>query len=438
MDADVTTAETGPLAARRSPWRRLLMVPDESVLPREHRRLVLLIGLATLFAGFDTTIFGLAASRILPEFGVALEQQGPTSALFRFGVFGAIALSILADVVGRRRVLTATVAGMSLATLASGFAPDYWTFVAAQVVVRVFGFAEDMLGVVVIAEEVDEKVRGWALGVVAALGALGAGFAVILYAFEPVLPYGWRSMYVIGGLALLALAILRRSLTETRRFSAAAAASGPRARRDWIKPIVALARRYPGRLGLMLALVAPLAISMAPPYGLFATFVQTQRGFAPAEMSAMIVTGAAVAIVFGMLAGKLSDRFGRKRILLVAMAAGAVGWPVVYFVPEHWAIFLGFIPAVFAQFSGAVLLEALGAELFPTSARATATSIRFLTNVIAGSTALALHGFVTAPALGFGPGAVVFLLAAPLGLVALWFLPETAGRSLDDIAPEAA
>jgi MFS family permease len=326
---------------------------------------------------------------------------------------------------------------MSAGTLLSGLAPDYWTFVAAQFVVRVFGFAEDFLGVVVVAEEVDPRVRGWALGVVGAMGALGAALAVVAYAAVPVLPGDWRALYVIGGLALVFIAFLRRALPETRRFAGQEktriASPG-----DALRPFAVLFRQHTRRVLLMIGLVAPFAMSAAPTYGLFASFLQRERGFVPMEVAALTLTGAAAAVVLGVLAGRLADRWGRKPLIVLALIAGAIGWPVVYLVPDHWVIFAGILPAIFCQFTGTVLIEALGAEIFPTSVRATATSIRFLTLILSGAISLLLHSAFASPLLGFGPGALAFTAIGPLGLIALYFLPETARRDLDEIAPEHA
>jgi MFS family permease len=412
-------------------------LPPLDVFPREHRILVLIIGLATMFSGFDTAIFGLAAARILPEFGLTIEDQGATSALFRLGIFGAIALGFIADLRGRRSVLMITIAGMSAGTLLSGLAPNYWTFVAAQFVVRVFGFAEDFLGVVVVAEEVDARVRGWALGVVGAMGALGAALAVLCYAAVPFLPGDWRALYVLGGLALIFVAWLRRALPETRRFAdrekPTIASLG-----DALRPFAILFRQHAKRVLLMIGLVAPFAMSAAPTYGLFASFLQRERGFVPVEVAALTLIGAAAAVILGTLAGRLADRWGRKPVIVLALAAGAIGWPIVYLVPSHWAIFAGILPAIFCQFTGTVMIEALGAEIFPTSVRATATSIRFLTLVMSGAISLVLHSAWAAPIFGFGAGALVFIALGPLGLIPLYFLPETARRDLDEIAPEHA
>ncbi len=89
-----------------------------------------------------------------------------------------------------------------------------------QISARVFGYAEEMLCYVVFAEEVAAKARGWASGTLSAMDFLGAGIATLVFAAVTILPYGWRSIYVIGAVPLFLIGIMRRRLPESRRFEA--------------------------------------------------------------------------------------------------------------------------------------------------------------------------------------------------------------------------
>ena len=64
-----------------------------------------------------------------------------------------------------------------------------------------------MLCFVVVAEEIDARVRGWATGTLGPWERLGAGLAAVVFAAVNLLPYGWRALYVIGGGSLLFLPI---------------------------------------------------------------------------------------------------------------------------------------------------------------------------------------------------------------------------------------
>src|SRR5262249_7130256 len=134
------------------------------------------------------------------------------------GVVPAILFSVLADYIGRRVLLLCTILGFTLCTFLTGFARDAQQFMLLQFLARVFIAGESILAIVVIAEEFDADIRGWGLGMLGALGTLGHGLASLIFAQVNHLPFGWRSLYVLGVVPMLFLAWFRRTLGETRRF----------------------------------------------------------------------------------------------------------------------------------------------------------------------------------------------------------------------------
>ena len=178
----------------------------------------LLVGMAALFAGFDQNVYGFAIPQIQASLHIPENQIGLTVTYFRVATFVAMMLALTADIVGRRRLLLITIFGQAAFTLATAFSQTYAQFVWLQVLTRVFGYAEEMLCIVVIVEEVAANVRGWAAGTLAGLTYTGAGFAALCFAAVNILPGHWRALYVIGGFSMFFLAFLRRRLPETKRF----------------------------------------------------------------------------------------------------------------------------------------------------------------------------------------------------------------------------
>src|SRR5579885_3479482 len=84
-------------------------------------RVILLVGAAALFAGYDVNIFGLATPQIQHSLNIAENQVGPTLAYFRAAAIVALVLAASADLVGRRRLLLATIFGQAVFTLATAF-----------------------------------------------------------------------------------------------------------------------------------------------------------------------------------------------------------------------------------------------------------------------------------------------------------------------------
>ena len=168
-------------------------------MTRRQERTFLLVGMAALFAGFDQNIYGFAIPQIQASLHIPEDQVGLTVTYFRLATFVALLLSLSADIVGRRRLLLFTIFGQAVFTLATAFSQTYVQFVWLQVFTRVFGYAEEMLCVVVIVEEVAAEVRGWANGTLAALDYSGAGLASLCYTAAALPPIASFSLHVQGG-----------------------------------------------------------------------------------------------------------------------------------------------------------------------------------------------------------------------------------------------
>lgn len=194
-------------------WLRRLFAPPHP-LPSSQHRLLLLLGTAFALNNYDFGILSLALPQIQADLHVAEEEAGRLAAVARLGVLPALLFGLLADRHGRRRLLVFTVIGFSVCTLLTAFVRTAAEFMLLQFLARVFTAAEEMLAIVVVTEELDADARGWGVGVLAAFGGLGHGLASLLYAQVEAMPYGWRSLYVLGAAPLLLLAWLRRGLLK--------------------------------------------------------------------------------------------------------------------------------------------------------------------------------------------------------------------------------
>ena len=95
-------------------------------------------------------------------------------------------------------------------------------------------------------------------------------------------------------------------------------------------------------------------------------------------------------------------------------------------------LILAVLFGVFGLVAVGIQIEAIGAELFPTESRATAQAVRFIFQILAGGLGLYLHS-VFAPSFGFAETVLLLVIPMPLALIPLFFIPETAGRPLEDI-----
>jgi sugar phosphate permease len=88
----------------------------------------------------------------------------------------------------------------------------------------------------------------------------------------------------------------------------------------------------------------------------------------------------------------------------------------------------------FGFFAGDALLAGFALEIVPTQYRATVSGLRYLIEILMGAVALALEGLLYDHFHSHGPAIQLLLAALPITLVAILFLPEPAGRKLEEMA----
>jgi MFS family permease len=419
--ACLVVAERQPIAAASE---------STSGLAPAHRRLLFLLGTATLFQGYDTFIVSMALPYIGRDLGASEGRLGVALSAIRVGALVSVLLGRAADRGGRRRLLLATVLAYTVATAATGLSRGIAQFVACQLVAEVFLVTEWSLAQVVIAEEFPARFRSLGQGLLGTFGALGAGLAALLFPVFQETAIGWRGLYFVGVAPLLLVAYLRRSLPETARWQ--------EARRRGETQHGQLADLFGGDHRLhflvLVALSFALGASAAPAFG-FASYRATNVfGWTPSEVSAMVLLGGGLGMAGWFASGLAAERLGRRRVGMLSFAAmGGSAW--LYYTTRWLAP--AFAALVFMEAGGTVALNALGTELFPTRLRSTAKS--WITNAaVVGAVAGMASVGAFSGALG-GADAVMRLLAMlPIACAAsLLVLPETRGLELEEISARA-
>ena len=406
-------------------------------LTRRQWRLMGLIALVNLFDQYDLQLFGLALKQIQAELLIPEEQLGEFGAIVRLGALPAFLFGVIADRLGRRRVLLFTVVAYTILTGATAFAPDARTFVVLQFLARTFAVAEVMLAYVVITEELDPEHRGWGVGALAALGACGNGLALALFALVDVMPMGWRSLYLIGLFPLVIIAWLRRNLPETKRF----AEHQPEATSNAIlasafRPIFDLARMYPGRLMAVGSVIFLLSFSENSAGFFGPKYLQEVHGWLPWHYSLLGLGGGFVGIFGGTFAGRLSDRLGRKPVAAGFLFAHTI-LVLAFYQGFGWALAGFWICMVFSGMAAGVVLAATGNELFPTSYRSTASGARVIIATLGGVLGLFAESILFGIYGSHWTAISILALGAFIApLILLAFFPETSRRELEEISPE--
>lgn len=392
-------------------------------LSAQHRTLLLLLGAATLFEGYDRFIVSLALPYIGRDLGASEGQLGFALSLIRIGALLSLALGRLADRHGRRRVLLLTIVAYTVATAATGLSQGLVAFVAFQLVACVFLTAELALAQVVIAEEFPADARGRGQGLLGAFAALGAGVAAILFPLMQHSPLGWRGLYFVGILPLLLIAYLRRTLPETKRFEALSATD---ASRPGVADVLrsGLRKRFLALTGL----TAAEMLMAGPTFGFISYHATHAYGWTPAQVSLMMITAGGIGLSGWFIFGRLADSWGRRFVGVFAVVGASFGVIAYYRTP--WLL-PAFTVIVFLESGVGIAINSLGTELFPTALRATAKSWITNAGILGAMLGLAIVGVASEWAGGadvvIACLAIVPLAAAPL----LLLLPETSGQELE-------
>ena len=204
---------------------------------------------AVLFLdGFDTQAIGFVAPALAREWGVTKVALGPVFSAGLFGLMiGALLLGPLADRVGRKKIVIVSTVAFGLGALVTTLVQD----VSSLIVIRFLtglGLGGAMPNAIALTSEFNPRRRRATMVMIMFCGfSVGAALGGLLAA--ALIPqFGWRSVFVVGGVAPLLLApILAVKLPESVRF-------------------LALTRGFDARVAQLLLLVNPGAV-FAPATG---------------------------------------------------------------------------------------------------------------------------------------------------------------------------
>jgi putative MFS transporter len=401
---------------------------------RRQRRVFLIAATAGFFDNYDRALLSLALKQIQKGLKISEASLGTVLSLIRFGYVFSLCITPLADVFGRRRLLLYTVVAYTVFTGLSALAPNEHVFTIWQMLARAFAGAEGTVALVILSEEVDAGVRGWAIGLLSALVSVGYGLAALAFAGINVMPYGWRGLYALALIPLALIIPLRRVLPESRRFEERR--NTEESRQSIRAKLIALFRAYPTRLAMLVAVGFLGNLGGNAAGALFPKYLQEAHGFSPGDVSRLYFLGGALGILGNIVAGRMSDRYGRRRMgsLFYLIAPFLTIW--LYSTRSNIVIPI-WIVQLFFDVAGSTIVTAYGVELFPTSYRSTAGSTLAVAGTTGGALGLFLEG-VLYRTTGSHWTAVSFLTIAWMvtPLIIFFAFPETAGRELEAISPE--
>jgi SHS family lactate transporter-like MFS transporter len=352
-----------------------------------------------------------------------------------FRPIGALLFGMLADRYGRRPVLMFNILSFSVIELACAFAPS----LSALLVLRaLFGIAmggEWGIGAALVFETLPRKGRGTFSGILQEGYALGSILASAAFAllFAHV---GWRGLFILGAAPSLLVFYVQARVEESpiwldarRRQRMKLAASHSAA------PLIPphLKEFLPTFCFLVVLMTAFMSFSHGT-QDLYPTFLGVWAKLKPETVGAIGVLYGIGSIVGGITFGALSERWGRKRAIIVA---ALLALPVIPLYAYGHSVFALTAGAVLMQFmvQGAWgVVPAYLTELSPSPVRATAPGLAYqlgglVTSWNGKGQALAAERWGNYPAVLAITVAVVALLLAGLTMLG----KEAKGREMSEV-----
>ncbi|MDA3625494.1 MFS transporter [Saccharopolyspora sp. WRP15-2] len=384
---------------------------------------------------------------------------GTFAAAFLVRPLGGIILGPLGDRFGRTRVLSATVLLMTVATALLGLVPSYGAIgIAAPLIVlfirmlQGFSVGGEYVGALTLVAEYAPDQRRGSLGSLLEFGTLigymlGAGITSILVAALPeddLLAWGWRIPFMLALPLGVTGLYLRRDLEETPAFRQQMERSPAMATMALRRVFQILVKHYRSAVliagGLIVAWnVTNYVLTNYVPTYLTATLPahggSGTSGALAATLQVAVMLAMLIVIVF---VGKLSDRIGRKPILITGSAS-----LVLFGLPSVWLLQTGLAGQVtgllimgFALLCFAAVTPSTLPTLFPTFIRYGSLAIIFnvFVSAFAGTAPTIIGVAVTTTGNLDWPG-YYLIGAGAIGLVSTLFLKEPAGRPLTGAAP---
>ncbi len=207
---------------------------------------------------------------------------------------------------------------------------------------------------------------------------------------EQLLAWGWRIPFVIGAMLAVTAALMRRHLPETDSFKASMKSQS--------KPTTGSLRgllKYPREVAIVVGLTAGGTAAFYTFTTYMQTFVRQTSGFSDNVTTYVIAGSLIFALILQPIYGALSDRIGRKPLLVFfGIAGAALTVPILTTLSHTTSPFNAFllICAAWIFTAGYTSINAVvKAELFPTQIRATGVAVPYAITVsIFGGTAPAI------------------------------------------------
>ena len=301
---------------------------------------------------------------------------------------GALIFGLLADRFGRRIPLMVDIIFFSVMELLTAWSPNFTVFLIFRALFGIGMGGEWGLGASLTMESLPAEARGFCSGILQQGYAFGYLLAALIYWI--VFPiFGWRGLFVVGALPALLVIYIRAHVPESpvwKRQSSQVARA-----RLGITNVV----RQHGLLFLYAVLLMSAFNYMSHgTQDLYATFLEKQRGFGVSAKSMITIVYALGAICGGSIVGMLSQKWGRRRCVILCAVCGILLIPSWVFSPATSILVLGgFLMQFMVQGAWGVVPVHLN-ELSPPTVRGTFPGLAYQLGNFAAAYAAQLQAWL--------------------------------------------
>ena len=425
-----------------------------AAVPTNFRTVIVAASVGNIIEWYDFYIFGSLAAILSVKF---FEQSNPVAALlstialftagFLIRPLGAFLFGWMGDRIGRKYTFLVTLSGMGLGTGAIGLIPTYAS-IGLSAAIILFGLrmiqglclgGEYGGAITYVAEHVSDEHRGYYTGWLQTSPTLGivVSLAVIIatrtyFGNDVFNAWAWRVPFLVSFLMVAIAIYIRLQLQETPIFEEIKA-KGQMTKNPWKEAFLTTNIKY-----VLIATVVLIGQGVVWYSGQFWALYFLQQVSKVDPLSSAYIVGAALLIATPSLIffGWLSDKIGRKPVILGGMLLAAITYYPLYLwlgtvtQPGNINYLISiFIIFILVCYVGMVYgpVGAFLAEYFPSRIRYTSVSVPYhIGNGWGGG----LVPFITSAAFA-ATGSIGYALLYPIAVpavcfvIALFVMPET-------------
>ena len=460
-----------------TPGADVLTRMDEAKLTRLHWKIMFISGMGFFTDAYDLFIIGVAMALIKDEWHIGATEEGlvASTALLASAV-GAVLFGRVADMLGRKRIYGYEVLVLAVGAVASAFSPSIWWLIFFRIVLGIGIGGDYPVSATIMSEYASKRTRGMMVTLVFTMQAAGLIVGPLLSAALLVTSLShdviWRILLAAGAVPAMSVFWMRRHLAETPRYLLATgqhdafgeAAShvlgemengggGRRAPDRRARVREPFWQGFQKLISERSFLVRLIGASLAWAFMDFAYYGNTVSS--PMVLAAMSPNKSllnhtlmqlaifTIAAAPGyLIAAATMDRLGRKTIQMVGFVMMAISFGAIALIPgvEHLVLSFLIIYGVsyfFTEFGPNSTTFVYPAEIFPVTARTTGHGIAAATGKLGGFLGVFLFPILMAAGGLIAAEAAAAIVSVLGAIVTLTMLPETKGRSLEELNSEA-